>query len=256
MPWADTGELAPTNAATAAATRTNRFDIITSPVLTPTRQLPRRARCGAGTSIRLDGALAGTEVPAPHCRASPGPRLGREPSVAPHFSASRGLTFSASLGPTFQRDNAQRSDAGVSGRLSRHAQCGVGTSVPAGHAIRELKFRPHSASLSPSQVGMFDELRGGPVCTGRGARVADTSGPAADDQHLARRGPQRALEVAAEGLLELKARVQEQQLQLARKVHVALEVADVSVHGFLGREAVIQEPHLRALLVWQVARRL
>src|SRR5215203_1526544 len=112
---------------------------------------------------------------------------------------------------------------------------------------------------------MFDERmgrrvwrrRGGWWAGGRGRWIPGldrrVSGPPADDQHLARRGPQRALEVAAVCLLELEARVQEQQLQLAWEVHMALEVAHVPVHRLLGCEAVVQEPDLGALLVRQVA---
>jgi hypothetical protein len=83
MPCADTGELAPTNAATAATTRTNRFVIITS----PSSRL--QDNCHVGPSVG-PGVRAG--------RTGRWPELKFRPHIAAravsHFNASRGFHIS------------------------------------------------------------------------------------------------------------------------------------------------------------------
>ena len=77
------------------------------------------------------------------------------------------------------------------------------------------------------------------------------SGPSPDGQHLPRRRPKWAFEVAAEGVLDLEAGMEEEELHLAREIHVAVEVADVAIDGVAARETVVEKSHLGTLLVRQ-----
>jgi hypothetical protein len=62
---------------------------------------------------------------------------------------------------------------------------------------------------------------------------------AADANQLPARGPQRAHAVIAEPCLERERRGPEQQLDFARIVHVAVEIADVAIYITAFRKPVV-----------------
>ena len=85
--------------------------------------------------------------------------------------------------------------------------------------------------MGSDPISVHREERGLPISGGG-------SGTASDEEHFARGGPQRAFEVAPERVLELETRLQEQELQFAGEIHVALEIAHVPVQGVIRGEAV------------------
>src|SRR5581483_9430709 len=162
-----------------------------------------------------------------------GPRRIRERcGAASEASASPARVRAATAAPaTGSYDGrARRGKSSSSGGVAApSSRCDNGRGLP-GAAV---DARPHEIQSGRHR------------CSARGV----SRWASADDDELAARGRGRAQAVVAVPGLDVEAGVHEQELDLARIVDVAVEVAHVAIDTLASRKPVVQEANLGALLM-------